>query len=534
MKSKRVQSSRYGGILLLCIVTVLMCCFLPLYLLYINNLAEMTFVSILKPAGISMAIGVGLYLVLCSLLHKSLTFSGLFSSCIMLFLLNSGSINRMLKKFVAPITALVLTMIAVGAISALLWKVITFVQRKGYLRKAITIVLVTVCGLIVVNTVPVAGQVKNKAIAAASATPPPEAASLPAKREIPLSKDPITEDVLLQNAMPNIYYFILDEYAAFDVIDKYYGYDNAAFADFLEDAGFNISLSSSCITPQSELAIADVVTLHYLTEENRTISFARKKLANALLYSELEGLGYSLYQMSTKATIFKGIANLRDESLFDTGEPETEDGATVSDIARDQSILSVLNGIGGAAQNTPSAAEPAKDIELLPTDKIMDLARHGYSGSIKNRLSVFDYFDDAGVYAEADRVAIFSYICCPHVPFLFQANGAPIEGGHRADWQNMQYYLGQYQYVTARMKRIIQAIIAENPNCIIIIQSDHGVRWHEDCAWPHTFEISPQDECRVLNAMYCCGRELDIEGLSPTNTVRLLLSQFGLHYPQLP
>ena len=325
---------------------------------------------------------------------------------------------------------------------------------------------------------------------------------------------------------------MLDEYAAFDVADRYYGYDNSAFSKFLTSSGFNVSLTSSSLSTATQICMADVVTLNYLSSENRNLSYARKALKDALLYDELRGLGYSLYQMSTGPYVFKGIASLRDESEFSANEPETEDGTTVAEIARDQSILSAFNEILGASSNDDKGYV-AEEADLLSSDEIIALARHGYVGTIKNRLSVFDYFDNAAAYAEADRAVIFSYICSPHVPFIFQANGAPAAEGHRADWSNTKYYLDQYRYVTARIEGIIQAIISENPNCIIIVQSDHGVRWHEDCSQPHRFEIAPEDETQILNAVYCCGRMLDIEGLTATNTMRLLLTQFGLDYPPL-
>ena len=44
------------------------------------------------------------------------------------------------------------------------------------------------------------------------------------------------------NDRPNIYWMIFDEYSNFDVLEKYFDYDNSEFASFLEDSGFTISL----------------------------------------------------------------------------------------------------------------------------------------------------------------------------------------------------------------------------------------------------------------------------------------------------
>lgn len=531
-KHQRGRRNKYKLLLAMSITAVLLSCFLPMFLLYLNNLTEMTFISILKPVGISMGVGILVFLLECYLFHKSLPFSGLLASCTMLLLLNAGAIYSKIQSTIPSAAALVVTAAIVVVTLALLWLGLKLLQKKGGLRKVLTIVTVVLFGLLIINTVPKTKQITQKVVAAASATPAPEAAMLPAKRTTALPAKPISDEVLLSDILPNIYYFVLDEYAAFDVIEKYYNYDNTAFMDFLRLNGFNVSLTSTSISTATQICMADVVTLNYLPSENRNLAYARKALKDALLYKELEALDYSLYQMSTGTYVFKGIPSLRDENEFEHGEPETEDGTTVTEIARDQSLLGALQNVLLNEETASESPVETQPVELLSSQEIKDLAHGGYIGNIKNRLSVFDYFENASVYADADRIAIFSYICSPHVPFLFQANGAPVDG-HHSDWYNPQYYLGQYQYVTARIQNIIQAIIAENPNCIIIVQSDHGVRWHTDCSQPHRFEIARDDETHILNAVYCCGRTLEIEGLSATNTMRLLLSQFGLTYPPL-
>lgn len=531
-KALRKTRNRQWPLMTICTLVIVLSCALPMYLLYLNNITEMTFVSILKPVSISVLAGLVLFFVLQYVFQKNIPYSCLFSSATMLLFLNFGAPYSAIRKVAGPILAIALTLALFIVALVLIWCGLRFLRKKGSLRNFVSIALIVLVGLVFINTIPVAGEISSRIEASISVTPPPPAAVLPEKRQISLSTVEIPEEVSLHEFMPNIFYFVLDEYAAFDVAQKYYQYDNSGFYDFLIDSGFNVSTSSRSKSTATQICMADVVTLNYLSDENRNLSHARKALNNALLYQELRELGYSLYQMSTGTYVFKGIPSLRNESEFVTGEPETEDGTTVTEIARDRSILSVLSEFTSGTQEEYSAPSD-EAIELLESEEILDLARHGNVGTIKNRLSVFDYFDNAAGYSEADKIVIFSYICCPHVPFIFEANGAPAQQGHRSDWRNPKYYLQQYQYVTARMQRIVKRILEENPNCIIIIQSDHGVRWHTDCSQPHTFEITPDDEKHILNAVYCCGRMLDIEGLSATNTMRLILSQFGLDYPLL-
>lgn len=110
------------------------------------------------------------------------------------------------------------------------------------------------------------------------------------------------------------------------------------------------------------------------------------------------------------------------------------------------------------------------------------------------------------------------YLCFLHQPFIVDANGHEIEGIHAADWDDPQYYLGQYQYATKIMIQMLENILTNDENSIILLQSDHGARGNKAATWE--FMTSP------LNALYYQGNEhINIEGLSPVNTIRLALNQ---------
>jgi len=87
-----------------------------------------------------------------------------------------------------------------------------------------------------------------------------------------------------------------------------------------------------------------------------------------------------------------------------------------------------------------------------------------------------------------------------------------------------KYYLGQYIFATEKMREIAELLVENDPNSIIIIQSDHGARASSD---PDLFlEIFPlEDVSNIFNAVYYKGEKLDIEGLSGVNTLRLVLNK---------
>ena len=84
------------------------------------------------------------------------------------------------------------------------------------------------------------------------------------------------------------------------------------------------------------------------------------------------------------------------------------------------------------------------------------------------------------------------------------------------------------------MMAITSTIIRNDPNSIIILMSDHGIRYHGEANQKQTFYITDKDSCRVMNAVYFKGQKLDIEGLSGINTLRYILSLYGgQEYPPI-
>ena len=82
-------------------------------------------------------------------------------------------------------------------------------------------------------------------------------------------------------------------------------------------------------------------------------------------------------------------------------------------------------------------------------------------------------------------------------------------------------------------------LIAQDPNAVIILQSDHGARYPAQMFVG--FGSPPLDQTvenpymqNILNCVYVGGRSLEIEGLTGINTLRTVLnSEFGTELPML-
>jgi hypothetical protein len=172
-------------------------------------------------------------------------------------------------------------------------------------------------------------------------------------------------------------------------------------------------------------------------------------------------------------------------------------------------------------------------LPLLNTDEV--LSSEGYKTMhpdwkpwIRNVLGIFDFFQNSLHLDFVNKTVIYSYICCPHVPFLFNADGSILHN-QRLNWAYKAYYAGQHQFVSRRLRQVVTSLLRHNPNCIIILQSDHGIRTHTS-----KFKIDRHDAYHIFNAVYCGGQKLDIEGKSALNTLRLVLTRLGAGgYPQV-
>ena len=124
--------------------------------------------------------------------------------------------------------------------------------------------------------------------------------------------------------------------------------------------------------------------------------------------------------------------------------------------------------------------------------------------------------------------AYFCYILSPHVPFTHDEHGNKISTEFRSAWGIPKIYLGHLKYTTKLLMGAIENILENDPDSVIIVQSDHGVRHHTAGEPPHTFIVEETDTRSILNAVYFAGEPLDIQGLSAVNTWRLVFNKLGV------
>ena len=476
METKRVCPARAAAVPVLLVILV---CALPSLYLYCNNAYELTLSAVALPLFASVALGLICLLALW-LISRNLPFATLVTVVAMALFLNFNFVVSLVDAVWPHARVRVYYIVAAVIFFALLFLLLRL-RRNGELPTILTRLLliasVVVLAFNIVNAVPDAAR-RRSATAFASSEVAPQA------------------------ERPNLYYLIADEYASFSEIKTYYDYDNSAFRDALAGLGFSVSEDSYNRGGGTMRNMADNVNLGPVSTDDMTLADYTDLFNNGTLYGALEGMGYSLSQLG---------------SLYPLPQILEQESFSIDS--------------GAATMNGESAAELlVKNSMLMPLPTMLYWRMVADEGD----LAVFNWLDDAANYTSPGGRAIFLYICSPHPPFYYDADGGRVDAANWTNWTDTRYYLDQYQYITRRLETTVRSIIANDPGAIILLQSDHGLRYHEDSDLPHTFWIETDDQHRILNALYYGGERVDIAGLSGYNTWRYVLTRLGGDYPILP
>jgi hypothetical protein len=442
--------------------------------------------------------------------------------------------------FLAVLCGIILSLVLIAGIFLLL----RLLYKKGFPVHIVNKVLsIALAGLVLFNSVSAAAaaggnETDNSQAAALSSAATAASASAASPSSTDASSAEVTPGSTPEPfGLPNVYFFILDEFSTFDILAKYYGYDGRVFDDFLSTQGFNVIRESYSTDTQTEHSICDTLNLDYISRHlSKNECFER--ISKAALYSAFSDLGYSQFQYSTHSDHFEGITSLRTDSgkkayetiLIDEGEFA---GATPAVPDATLALLASQAAESGTAVNL----DALNQWSFYPSSYIRGTnayKEHARSGEANSILKIFDYFENPANYAETTPRVIYSYLPATHVPFVFNEYGGLIPYSDNRNWRDEDVYLGQYKFISKHMMAAVATIIENDPDSIIIIMSDHGIRYHADCSLKHKFYITDKDSCRIFNAVYIKGQQYDMEGLSSINTLRYILSLYeGLDYPPI-
>ena len=317
-----------------------------------------------------------------------------------------------------------------------------------------------------------------------------------------------SERLTVSSPMPDIYYIVVDAYARGDILQTIFGYDNSAFINYLVDKGFYVASASTANYPQTGLSLSSSLNMEYLDDtisQIGTYTSDRQPLAVMIKENKVSRL--------LRNSGYKLIA-------FDSGYDLTQ-------IMEADRYLSPLMWIPSPFQEEFVMLTPLSVFRKTMTDFRRERI-----------LYAFEHIPDVTEIEEPTFV--FAHVQIPHYPFIFDADGRPIEPqrgtGRREDYEYDEYieaYSGQLAFVSKQLMATVNAILSRSPSPpIIIIQSDHGPSAHLDPSWSYS-DMNLSERLSILNAYLFPDQKYEslYKEISPVNTFRVVFNEyFGADY----
>ncbi len=323
----------------------------------------------------------------------------------------------------------------------------------------------------------------------------------------------LPEAVAPSSELPDIYYIILDGYARADVLKRFFGYDNSEFLDRLKSRGFFIASESHSNYSQTCLSLASSLNYSY-------INFLADRLGTdsddlAPLYDLLWNNAVARF---LRRSGYRFVA-------FSSGWYCTDMKNADIYLAPKVSLTEFHNTL---IATTPIALL----MERLPTRSQFDIHR--------DRLMFI--FDGLANMPDHDfPVFVFAHIIAPHPPFVFGANGEPVEwpkgnffcgdGNMLVDTEEerAEYkkgYVAQLTYINAMVEKTVDAILARSRRpVVIVLQGDHGSGLFLN--WESVEKTNIYERMSILNAYRLPGGNEGLyDSITPVNTFRVIFNRY--------
>lgn len=290
----------------------------------------------------------------------------------------------------------------------------------------------------------------------------------------------------------NIYYFLLDEYSSLSVINKYYNFDNKEFEKYLLNNEFEIVYNGINESNSTHTVVTNYMNLAYVATNDMSIPARQNLRYNSRLYEVLQDANYKI--IGCGESTFLGIDSYQQKATNNAGA--TIDGLNFTQMVFKQSIF------------YPFINDKA--------DERINL--------IRDTFSFFQNEKNYPLYKDG-KYAVFTYLETPHQPFYFKEDGTLNSYSNYNNWDDKQYYLGQYKYVTNEITKCINTIINSDPKAIIIIQSDHSARTY----------IPEEDTVKPFQAVRYIGHSYEsLDTLSGVNVLRRVIGELtGNNFSQV-
>lgn len=306
--------------------------------------------------------------------------------------------------------------------------------------------------------------------------------------------------------LPDIYYVILDGYAAPSTLRDVFERPIDDFTDYLRDRGFYVpekSLSNYALT---NVSFPSSLNMRYVNEigneaaDSTDPSLTFELIENNAVQRFLKERGYKFVNVGSwwVATSRNRYADLN------INPAPSEFWITL----KKTTILDPLDMKFG----------------------IFDIRREVYD-------SVFRQFDSLRAIASMPEPTFtFAHILIPHPPYMFNADGSYVTAAEEEAMDAKDGYANQVEFLNGELKKLVDNILVASDHApIIVFQGDHGSNHRH--IWEEFDEEVAKERMRIFNAYHLPdgGEENLYETITPVNSFRVIFNRyFGTDFEILP
>ena len=296
--------------------------------------------------------------------------------------------------------------------------------------------------------------------------------------------------------LPDIFYIVPDEYASFDVLQSFYGYDNSEFRSFLEEKWFHVSPGAFSNYPDTVPSMASTLNMTYLT--TRDGDFPKGMLMDNDVVRTLKKVGYQYIHVGSwfDVTATNKHADVNHNSSY---------GEFSWTLYKSTALYAIESAIVGSNED--------------------DYCRGHTEGQVRYMLEEWEKDRDPG-----RPTFTLIHLLCPHTPFVFNADGSEATAEQIRSWEGDEGYLEQVKAVSGMIEDMVNHILEMSEDPVVILQADEGPN---PAAWLgcDDYEGNPvvlENKFGILLA--CLVPEADEDLLvgicSPVNIFRLIFDTY--------
>ena len=475
MQKEKVNHLKIKDVFISILSVISVAIYPGLFLLF-NNIEEAYLVDILPISGLFILISICVLLI-TFLLIKEINKASILTSLILILMLNFALIEKVIIKVLPMlyywhILFIILTII-IGV--AHLFKT----KFSSEIAKNIRfIILVVFTGLMIINGVgAIPGIIEKNA-------------------DVNIDNDLVIQKGSVKNN-PNVYFFLFDEYGGHENLLRYTGYDNSPFYDALEALGFNVSKNSRNYTADTYTELPNLLNLGQKYSTNMSREVKMQGFLNPVLFRLFNENGFQL-------NIISDYGHIPIDSSVDYSFKTEMYEDTLENFLLKNTVY------------YPLLLDQYKNTRILEVE------------------SIFQYLSDS-CKIQPENLFTFAYVEFPHLPWVVDEFGNNLPLSEKQNWENSDTYLGQLKFSSKKILEVVEIIIENDPEAIIVIQSDHGYRqpiYLKNLSENYDdWDLEMNYIRNILNVVYYKGEKIDIESLSGLNTLFVVLNEyFGMNF----